>query len=695
MEMQAIFRYGASAVDFQTSVGRVCDDGGASDFDRRDCGNPDSSRPPPRVSHVHLEPAHVVRKRSTNQPLRIKVVYDSSVNKLQKEKFEVIHNRILPEALSYWQKTLLVKPVNVPIRLNRKCPNNQVLFPSHDPRQHCLMRCENVTYCGEVVVPEEHLEPCRVCDPPGRNCKSLPSPPGATGTYNADFVFYISAMQTERCHKGQTVAYAAHCQQEAVFDRIGMVLGGALVEDEKGVHGPIAGHANLCPDSISTKPQDLETQLSTVKHEILHALGFSASLYAYFRDPSGMPLTPRIGWHGKPVINKEIQDYQWSNAVIRDIERPDWQVRGGTVRKKVKMIVTPRVVEEVRRHFNCAYLEGAELEDQGEDGTALTHWEKRLFENEAMTGTHTQNPVYSRITLALMEDTGWYLPNYAMAQPLEWGRNLGCDFAMKSCKEWIDTRRANGESIHPFCEKVKRDPLETECTDNRDSLALCNLVEYNSELPPHFQNFDRIPGVSSRDVGRYGGSVNLADYCPYIQEFTWKSNNQVVRGSHCQFPDNNPQAEKNFALEWYGSGSKCFNHNEEMWEEKSCGQVRQWQHWGSGCYRYTCRAGRLHLNVANHTYTCLHTGQHLRIQLFVNDWLHIGTIVCPSCHEICKAMIIMDSSMVCDPDISMAYYVKAEQSYPRHSLKCCATGVTQSWALVAVAFFIYTLITDR
>ena len=33
---------------------------------------------------------------------------------------------------------------------------------------------------------------------------------------------------------------------------------------------------------------------------------------------------------------------------------------------------------------------------QGEEGTALTHWEKRLFENEAMTGTHTQNPIYSR-----------------------------------------------------------------------------------------------------------------------------------------------------------------------------------------------------------------------------------------------------------------------------------------------------------
>ena len=44
------------------------------------------------------------------------------------------------------------------------------------------------------------------------------------------------------------------------------------------------------------------------------------------------------------------------------------------------MMVTPRVVEEVRSHFGCGDLEGAELEDQGEEGTALTHWEKRVFE---------------------------------------------------------------------------------------------------------------------------------------------------------------------------------------------------------------------------------------------------------------------------------------------------------------------------
>lgn len=35
---------------------------------------------------------------------------------------------------------------------------------------------------------------------------------------------------------------------------------------------PIAGYANLCPNMISTQPQEFEGMLSTVKHEIMHAL---------------------------------------------------------------------------------------------------------------------------------------------------------------------------------------------------------------------------------------------------------------------------------------------------------------------------------------------------------------------------------------------------------------------------------------
>ena len=108
-----------------------------------------------------------------------------------------------------------------------------------------------------------------------------------------------------------------------------------------------------------------------------------------------------------------IQVRQWSENTIKTVFR-DWEVRSGTMRKTTNLMVTPNVVREVREHFSCPTLEGAELEDQGGDGTALTHWEKRIFQNEAMTGTvNTAKPVYTRLTMALLEDSGWYYPDYS------------------------------------------------------------------------------------------------------------------------------------------------------------------------------------------------------------------------------------------------------------------------------------------
>ena len=168
---------------------------------------------------------------------------------------------MLPEAVNYWSKALRVRRTENTIRLSRKCQHNQVFFkvncqkkrqcptPSankilyflqnvlkfgtvfahfintffsilkaDDPNPYCKNDCEH-TMCGEVEVPELHLDVCRVCNAFGQNCMTKGSTEPGDGIKDADFVFYISAMQTERCQKGMTVAYAAHCQQESALDR--------------------------------------------------------------------------------------------------------------------------------------------------------------------------------------------------------------------------------------------------------------------------------------------------------------------------------------------------------------------------------------------------------------------------------------------------------------------------------------------
>ncbi|CAG9855098.1 unnamed protein product [Phyllotreta striolata] len=610
------------------------------------------------VLHTKVDPEHVLRKRSADQSLRILLYYDQSVYRLDQKRFELINNTILPEAVNFWEKALFVRRTENVIRLTRKCADSRVFVK--DGWTHCIDTCKEKTMCGEVEVPEDHLDACRICNSTGQNCRIAKNFKQGKGIPDFDFVFYVSAMQTERCNKSLTVAYASHCQQESALDR------------------PIAGHANLCPNSISTKRQELEIHLATVKHEILHALGFSMSLYAFYRDADGNPLTERSPETGKPPLNETLQTYQWSDKVIKTFVRPNWLVKSGYLPREVQMVVTKNVAREARSYFNCSELEGAELEDQGEDGTALTHWEKRVFENEAMTGTHTQNPIISRITLALLEDTGWYIANYSMAEDMSWGKNLGCDFVLKSCKEWITNKAARGSSIHPFCNKVKRDPLQTECTDDRTSVALCNLVEHKQPLPLIYQNFDSIDYVEPGLEGYYGGSVSLADYCPYIQEFTWRSKNVVVRGSHCQYVENNPKPDKNFALEKYGEKSRCFEHTNQMWEEKSCRQMRQWQHWGSGCYAYRCENGRLHILVGNYSYECYHANQEIFIRIISNGWLHKGAIKCPPCKEICAKEFASRGEHCKIGDES-----PPSTSYPRDDLQCNSNVISQ-WNMIVL-----------
>ena len=54
---------------------------------------------------------------------------------------------------------------------------------------------------------------------------------------------------------------------------------------EPDLDRPVAGHVNICPNNLDN-PKELT---ENIKHEILHVLGFSVKLYAFFRDRSGKP----------------------------------------------------------------------------------------------------------------------------------------------------------------------------------------------------------------------------------------------------------------------------------------------------------------------------------------------------------------------------------------------------------------------
>ncbi|CAH8569982.1 unnamed protein product [Schistosoma bovis] len=350
---------------------------------------------------------------------------------------------------------------------------------------------------------------------------------------------------------------------------------------------PMAGYINFCPDTLSNEYNDKMRSLFVATHEILHSLGFSTSLFAFYRDKQNRPLTPRDPITFKPALGwysgKNGQVYQWSDNVVRSVNRT-WLSAFGTFQKLAHIVVLPTVVRIARSFYNCPNLDGVELEDEDDAGVYLTHWEKRLLENDLMTATYTNSFRISPITLAMMEDTGWYIPNYALSQSFSWGRGRGCTFATGSCLEYMLEQSRGGHPIAPFCQQLtssfhnKNNGLQVSCTPGEESYGFCNLIEYSKPLPDEYvyfvnTNFSTVTLNSEINLGtgnltnqyplvKLGGKIALANYCPYHQEIEWEDDvGKSIANTHCHASTNLKDPHHNFKLERFGMDSVCVEHS--------------------------------------------------------------------------------------------------------------------------------------
>ena len=72
---------------------------------------------------------------------------------------------------------------------------------------------------------------------------------------------------------------------------------------------------------------------------------------------------------------------------------------------------SPKLLEKAKMHFGCDTLKGLRLEDQGGSGTAGSHWDARYMQGELMIGEDYSEVVMSDMTLAYLEDLGFYEVN--------------------------------------------------------------------------------------------------------------------------------------------------------------------------------------------------------------------------------------------------------------------------------------------
>jgi len=171
-----------------------------------------------------------------------------------------------------------------------------------------------------------------------------------------------------------------------------------------GSSRPIAGHTVISTRYLTPTSDVLshERQMICIMHEVVHALGFSQSLYRHWLNPNGKTLTGHI----------TSATLDGSTSVVINAEP---------------------LTTKLRDHFGCSSLKGAYLENSGSSGTAGCHFERRQFSYEAMTSGLIIQMQFSEFTLALLESTGWYVPDYSYADTFAWGQGQGCSFLTGSC----------------------------------------------------------------------------------------------------------------------------------------------------------------------------------------------------------------------------------------------------------------------
>ena len=140
-----------------------------------------------------------------------------------------------------------------------------------------------------------------------------------------------------------------------------------------------------------------ERNINLAIHEVFHTLGFAKPSYRFFLDEAGNP---------RPDPFK-IVEINGQPRPILDLEP---------------------LTQRLRKHFSCQNIPGALLENDGGNGSINSHFERRVFLYEVMTSGVIPGQRISEFTLAVLEGSGWYLPDYTYAEPFFFGEGQGCDF---------------------------------------------------------------------------------------------------------------------------------------------------------------------------------------------------------------------------------------------------------------------------
>lgn len=418
-------------------------------------------------------------QQSLFQPMRIKFfteALDSIQDDSNAAKIEWYKREILPKTAEFWSSALAVVPVDGNLKIDAG-------------------ELDSRLYCGDSAftqVPDSH---------------------SSQGVSDADLILYVSGSNDSRFCPERTLAVAVPCNFDQ-FDR------------------PTAGAINVCLDNIVLRDDGsasngvTQDYVDVTIHEVGHVLGMSSNSYRFFWDPTtGKPRTER------PFTARSVVCVNGAErSLILPAENTMVFVDDASGNRYAS-IVTEKVRTVARNQFDCQSLEGGRLENQPtrEDSCTGDHWDERLFYPEALSGviSPTAN-VFSSLTLALMEDSGWYQANYTVTRMSPWGLGVGCSFVEDPCL----VASSEGTTIPEysqgyFCVSEN----EKSCSSEHTHKMACTIVDYAYYVPQDLpvEQYQYFPDAPSK------GGPRQANFCPV---FGSPYNSKTAEELDCRDPDN-------------------------------------------------------------------------------------------------------------------------------------------------------------
>ena len=399
---------------------------------------------------------------------------------------------------------------------------------------------------------------------------------------------------------------------------------------QEGDGQPYIGLVKINTNVDYTKPHSEEYFTSILVHEFTHILGFSKYFFeTYYHN---------LFW--------EIDDSRINRTYLN----------------------STKVVEVARNYFNCPNLKGVELEDQGGSGTASSHWEARILLGEYMNGyAYTEEQVISEFTLAVLEDSGYYKPNYYTGGLMRFGKNKGCDFVQKKCIDKTN-HKTDEKFENEFYDNITyQNNIDPSCSSGRQSRTY-NAWYLAENLPEQYQYFE------NENITGY----QPADFCPVPLKFQEEEDKSYYVG-HCSlkgsgeygsqinyiYPSVNPFSKyvSKFTGETFSDHSFCFLSSlvtEKSREEYYSYFVR------ANCYEIFCSKESLTVKIFDDYIVCPRAGGKIEVEGY------LGYLMCPDYNLMCSGTKVCNDMFDCvekkseiKKDITYDYEINTSQNIPK------------------------------